>query len=176
MLNQVQLKLHQELGIPADHGQDGMPPFYAETDDLIDVGPNLVGRMQQLTPAAAARWQQMVELAGDDGVRLLIVSGFRSFEYQAQLIRKKLVAGLAIEEILQVNAAPGFSQHHTGVAVDIATPGSRPLTEEFADSNAFAWLSDNALQFGFSMTYPPDNQYGFIYEPWHWAQNSDVSD
>lgn len=176
MLNQVQLKLHQELGIPADHGQDGMPPFYAETDDLIDVGPNLVGRMQQLTPAAAARWQQMVELAGDDGVRLLIVSGFRSFEYQAQLIRKKLVAGLAIEEILQVNAAPGFSQHHTGVAVDIATPGSRPLTEEFADSNAFAWLSDNALQFGFSMTYPPDNQYGIIYEPWHWAQNPDVSD
>lgn len=176
MLNQVQLKLHQELGIPADHGQDGMPPFYAETDDLIDVGPNLVGRMQQLTPAAAARWQQMVELAGDDGVRLLIVSGFRSFEYQAQLIRKKLVAGQAIEEILQVNAAPGFSQHHTGAAVDIATPGSRPLTEEFADSNAFAWLSDNALQFGFSMTYPPDNQYGFIYEPWHWAQNSDVSD
>ena len=176
MLNQVRLKLHQELGIPADHGQDGMPPFYAETDDLIDVGPNLVGRMQQLTPAAAARWQQMVELAGDDGVRLLIVSGFRSFEYQAQLIRKKLVAGQAIEEILQVNAAPGFSQHHTGAAVDIATPGSRPLTEEFADSNAFAWLSDNALQFGFSMTYPPDNQYGFIYEPWHWAQNSDVSD
>jgi D-alanyl-D-alanine carboxypeptidase len=176
MLNQVQLKLHQELGIPADYGQDGMPPFYAETDDLIDVGPNLVGRMQQLTPAAAARWQQMVELAGDDGVRLLIVSGFRSFEYQAQLIRNKLGAGQTIEEILQVNAAPGFSQHHTGAAVDIATPGSRPLTEEFADSNAFAWLSDNALQFGFSMTYPPDNQHGFIYEPWHWAQNPGASD
>ena len=175
MLNQVQLKLHQELGIPADYGQEGMPPFYAETDDLIDVGPNLVGRMQQLTPAAAASWQQMVELAGDDGVRLLIVSGFRSFEYQAQLIRNKLEAGQTIEEILQVNAAPGFSQHHTGAAVDIATPGSRPLTEEFADSNAFQWLSDNALQFGFSMTYPADNRYGFIYEPWHWAQNSSQS-
>lgn len=176
MLNRVQLKLHQELGIPADYGQDGMPPFYAETDDLIDVGPNLVGRMQRLTPGAAARWQQMTELASVDGVRLLMVSGFRSFEYQAQLIRNKLDAGQAIEDILQVNAAPGFSQHHTGAAVDIATPGSRPLTEEFADSNAFEWLSDNAPQFGFSMTYPPDNQHGFIYEPWHWAQNSGLSD
>jgi D-alanyl-D-alanine carboxypeptidase len=171
MLSQKQLKLHQELGIPADYGRDGSPPFHAEAGDLIDVGPNLVGRMQQLTPEAAVKWQQMVELAGDDGVRLLIVSGFRSFEYQAQLISNKLESGQAIEDILKVNAAPGFSQHHTGAAVDIATPGSRPLTEEFAESNAFSWLSDNAPQFGFSMTYPQDNPYGFIYEPWHWAQN-----
>ncbi len=174
MLNQIQLKLHQELGIPADYGQGGSPPFYAETTDLIDVGPNLVGRMQQLTPAAAASWQQMVEQASDAGVRLLIVSGFRSFEYQAQLIRNKIEAGQAIQDILKVNAAPGFSQHHTGAAVDIATPGSRPLTEEFDDSNAFEWLTDNAPQFGFSMTYPPDNRHGFIYEPWHWAQNPGI--
>lgn len=173
MLNQIQLKLHQELGIPADYGQDGSPPFYVEATDLVDVGPNLVGRMQRLTPEAAARWQQMVEQASDAGVRLLIVSGFRSFEYQAQLIRNKIDSGQTIEEILQVNAAPGFSQHHTGAAIDIAAPGSRPLTEEFADSNAFKWLTDNGLQFGFSMTYPPGNRYGFIYEPWHWAQNPD---
>jgi D-alanyl-D-alanine carboxypeptidase len=171
MLSQGQLKLHQELGIPPDYGEDGSPPFYAEATDLTDVGPNLLGRMQQLTPEVAASWQQMVELAGDDGVRLLIVSGFRSFEYQAQLIRNKIESGQTIEEILKVNAAPGFSQHHTGAAVDIATPGSRPLTEEFAESNAFTWLSDNAPQFGFSMTYPPDNPHGFVYEPWHWAQN-----
>jgi len=176
MLNSLQLKLHQELGIPTDYGRDGSPPFHAEAVDLLDVGPNLVGRMQQLTPQAAVSWQQMVERAGDDGVRLLIVSGFRSFEYQAQLIRNKIESGQAIEEILQVNAAPGFSQHHTGAAVDIATPGSRPLTEEFADSNAFDWLLDNGPRFGFSMTYPPDNAHGFVYEPWHWAQNGAIAD
>ena len=69
-----------------------------------------------------------------------------------------------------MNAAPGYSQHHTGCAVDIATPGSRPLTEEFEESEAFAWLGNRAAEFGFSMTYPRDNPQGFIYEPWHWAR------
>ena len=172
MLSDAYLKIHQDLGIPGDYGADGSPPYYAETDDLIEVGPNLVGKMQRLTPGTAARWQQMVEAAANDGVRLLIVSGFRGFEYQAQLIRNKLEAGLDIDEILKVNAAPGFSQHHTGCAVDIATPGSRPLTEEFEASDAFAWLLAAASEFGFSMTYPRDNRFGFIYEPWHWARES----
>jgi D-alanyl-D-alanine carboxypeptidase len=175
MLSEIHQQLHQELGIPADYGHDRSLPYYADATDLVDVGPNLVGRMQRLAPDTAARWQQMVEAASDDGIRLLIVSGFRSFEYQAQLIRDKLAAGQSIEEILEVNAAPGFSQHHTGDSVDIATPGSRPLTEEFEESDAFAWLEKNAGDFGFSMTYPRDNSYGFIYEPWHWAVEIDES-
>ena len=169
MLSDIHRKLNQELGIPADYGADGVPPFYPEATELVDVGPNLVGRMQRLTPAAAARWQQMVEAAGTDGVRLLIVSGFRSVGYQAELIRNKLRKGQSIDEILTVNAAPGFSQHHTGTAVDVATPGCRPLTEEFETSDAFRWLTGNAVDFGFSMTYPRDNDHGFVYEPWHWA-------
>ena len=169
MLSERHRKLHQDLGIPADYGQDRCLPHYPEANELVEVGPNLVGRMQRLGPATAARWQQMVEAASGDGIRLLIVSGFRSFEYQAQLVRNKLEAGQSIEEILEVNAAPGFSQHHTGGAVDIATPGSRPLTEEFEESDAFAWLQENAGNFGFLMTYPRDNSFGFIYEPWHWA-------
>lgn len=169
MLSDLHSKLHQELGIPASYGGERSLPYYEEAADLIDVGPNLVGRMQQLTPAAAAAWQQMVESAAASGVRLLIVSGFRNYEYQAGLIRKKIAAGQEIDEILKVNAAPGYSQHHTGAAVDVATPGSRPLTEEFETSEAFAWLTEYAAEYGFSMTYPRDNPFGFIYEPWHWA-------
>ena len=175
MLTQKHQKLHQELGIPKDYGRDRSLPFYLEARELVDVGPNLVGRMQRLTPDTAARWQQMVEAASGGGVRLLIVSGFRSFEYQAQLIRNKLEAGQSIEEILEVNAAPGFSQHHTGASVDIATPGSRPLTEEFEESDAFAWLGKNAADFGFSMTFPRGNPFGIIYEPWHWAVDTGES-
>jgi len=175
MLSELQQKLHQELGIPADYGEDRCLPYYAEAADLVDVGPNLVGRMQRLTPDTAARWQRMVEAASGDSVRLLIVSGFRSFEYQAQLIRNKLEAGQTIEEILEVNAAPGYSQHHTGGCVDIATPGSRPLTEEFENSDAFDWLNRNGAEFGFSMSYPRDNRFGIIYEPWHWAVEIDQS-
>ncbi len=164
-------ELHTELGIPEDYDDNGLRPQFDEAIDLIDVGPNLVGRMQRLTPDTAASWQAMQAAARDDGILLLLVSGYRGFEYQASLIRKKINAGQSLSEILNVNAAPGFSEHHTGQAIDIATPGSRPLTEEFETSEAFAWLKDNANRFGFSMSYPRDNPQGFIYEPWHWAKS-----
>jgi len=165
-------ELHQELGIPEDYGLDGRKPAYEEAVDLVDVGPNLVGLMQRLTPETAAKWAEMVDAAAIDGVTLLIVSGFRGIDYQARLIRKKINAGQIVSDILQVNAAPGFSEHHTGRAVDIATPGSRPLTEEFEHSEAFRWLTANAARYGFSMTYPRENAYGFIYEPWHWGRQA----
>jgi D-alanyl-D-alanine carboxypeptidase len=161
--------LHQELGIPADYGRAGGPPLFEEAVELVDVGPNLVGRIQRLTPLAAARWAEMSAAASADGIVLLLVSGFRSVDYQAGLIRTKLERGQTIEAILQVNAAPGFSEHHTGQAVDIATPGSRPLTEEFEDTPAFEWLTREADRFGFSMSYPRNNPFGLIYEPWHWS-------
>ena len=162
-------ELHDELGIPEDYGRNDGPPVFEEALELVEIGPNLVGRVQRLTPAAAGTWEAMVAAAAADGVALMIVSGFRSVGYQAQLIRKKINAGQDIETILKVNAAPGYSEHHTGQAVDIATPGSRPLTEEFETTAAFKWLTENAEAYGFSMSYPRDNPWGFIYEPWHWA-------
>lgn len=162
-------ELHKELGIPDNYGAGGGPPSFAEAGDLVEVGPNLVGRMQRLTPLAARQWRAMADAADEAGIVLLLVSGFRSVDYQARLIRKKIDAGQSIDEILCVNAAPGFSEHHTGQAVDIATPGSRPLTEEFEQTAAFQWLTENAEKFGFSMTYFRDDPWGFIYEPWHWS-------
>ena len=164
-------ELHTELGIPDDYASDGTKPAFEEALGLVDVGPNLVGRMQRLTPETAAKWREMMSVARDDGIGLLIVSGFRSIDYQARLIRKKINAGQRLSDILKVNAAPGFSEHHTGRAIDIAAPGCRPLTEEFESTAAFEWLQNNAQDFGFSMTYPRDNSHGFVYEPWHWAQS-----
>jgi len=164
-------ELHKELGIHADYANDGAKPSHAEASDLVDVGANLVGRMQRLTAQTAVEWQAMSAAASNDGIRLLLVSGFRSIDYQARLIRKKINAGQELSEILKENAAPGFSEHHTGRAIDIATPGSRPLTEDFETSDAFAWLQKNALRYGFRMSYPRDNPQGFVYEPWHWARS-----
>jgi D-alanyl-D-alanine carboxypeptidase len=162
-------ELHEELGIPEDYGRNGARPLFEEAAELVEVGPNIVGRMQRLAPRAAASWDAMVVAAAAEGVTLLLVSGYRSIAYQARLFRKKINTGQSVSEILTVNAAPGFSEHHTGRAVDIATPGSRPLTEEFEGSAAFRWLTGNAARFGFSMSYPRNNDAGFIYEPWHWV-------
>ena len=126
--------------------------------------------MQRLAPDTARAWRKMKQTAALAGVELLLVSGFRSVRHQADLFRKKLAAGQTIENILKVNAAPGFSEHHTGRAIDIATPGTRPLTVQFEASVAFIWLTANAGTFGFEMPYRRDNAFGFEYEPWHWSQ------
>jgi zinc D-Ala-D-Ala carboxypeptidase len=163
-------ELFADLGIPRDYGRDPRRPKFAEATDLVDVEPNVVGTMQRLTPQTAAAWTKMKARAADDGVALLLVSGFRSVRHQTDIIRRKLAAGQSIAAILAVNAAPGFSEHHTGCAIDIATPGTRPLTVEFESSSAFRWLQANAGAFGFRMPYGRGNRFGFEYEPWHWSQ------
>lgn len=162
-------QLHEELGIPSSYGASGSRPRFEEAEQLVEAGPNLIGRMQRLHPRGLSAWERMQRAAERDAVRLLLVSGFRSYQYQAGLIRRKLEGGQSIDEILRVNAAPGYSEHHTGLAIDIATPGSRPLTESFEESEAFQWLGENASAYGFAMSYPRGNPAGFIYEPWHWA-------
>jgi D-alanyl-D-alanine carboxypeptidase len=166
----INSELFANLGIPIDYGRDPRRPGYTEAQDLEDVEPNILGRMQRLAPPTARAWREMKAAAFADGIELLLVSGFRSVRYQADLIRNKLAAGHDIESILKVNAAPGFSEHHTGRAVDIATPGSRPLTADFESSAAFAWLGKHAGRHGFAMPYGRNNIYGFSYEPWHWSQ------
>lgn len=168
MSESIHTDLFAELGIPADYGTDPHMHRYPETADLENIGVNIMGREQELTPGSAIAWRDMVEAAAADKISLLAVSGFRSVEYQAMLIRRKINSGQRIDDILKVNVAPGFSQHHTGNAMDIATPGYKPLSEEFEESPAFEWLQLNAAQFGFTLSYPRDNREGVIYEPWHW--------
>lgn len=131
------------------------------------------GRQHLLIPGAARAWREMAAAAEDDGIRIFIVSAFRSVERQADILRRKLAAGLSIERILAVSAPPGFSEHHTGRAVDVATPGVAVLEESFADTAAFAWLERRAADFDFRLSYPAGNPQGYRYEPWHWCYRED---
>ena len=158
-----------DLGIPASYGPDRQMHLYPEPEDLVSVGMDIYGRERQLTPHAADRWTQLRAEASRDGITLLLVSAFRSLEYQRQIFERKVGAGESLECILMVNTPPGYSEHHTGRAVDLTTPGSPPLTEEFETTAAFDWLVRCAHRFGFTMTYPRDNPFGVVYEPWHWA-------
>ncbi|MBT8048647.1 MAG: D-alanyl-D-alanine carboxypeptidase family protein [Gammaproteobacteria bacterium] len=140
-----------------------------EASRLVSIGPDVFQREQFLAPGAAKAWRSMADSAVSDKVELQVVSAFRSFDYQEGIIRRKLEKGQAIGDILQVSAAPGYSEHHTGRAVDITTPGFAVLEEEFETSDAFAWLTAHAKQFGFRMSFPRGNPHGVAYEPWHWA-------
>ncbi len=111
----------------------------------------------------------MRQAALSEGQTLLLVSAFRSHRYQEQLVRRKLAQGVSWETILAVTAFPGFSEHHTGRAVDIGTRDSVDLTGAFEKTAEFRWLSKHAASFGFHLSYPRGNPTGIGYEPWHWA-------
>ena len=140
-----------------------------EAPRLVSIGPDIYQRDQRLAPEVANAWQAMKQSAADSAVELQVVSAYRSLDYQAGIIRRKLEKGQAVEEILRVSAAPGYSEHHTGRAVDITTPGFPVLEEEFEQSEAFAWLTLHAGDFGFHLSFPRENLFGVAYEPWHWA-------
>ncbi len=127
------------------------------------------GREHLLIPAAAQAWRLLQDAAQADGIQLVIVSAFRSVERQAEIVRRKLAAGQTLEAILAVCAPPGFSEHHSGRAVDLSAPGAALLEPEFDQSPAFAWLVQRAGAFGFHLSYPDGNAQGYRYEPWHWS-------
>jgi len=159
----------QELGLSEEFfEQRGLQRFEdAEELDVVQTDAN--GRIHELVPDACKAWHAMKEAALEAGHDLFIVSAFRSASRQAEIVRAKHLSGIGNEEIFSVSAPPGYSEHHTGRAIDVSTPGYLSLEEEFEQSETFAWLLEHAGSFGFSMTYPRDNEFGFIYEPWHWS-------
>jgi D-alanyl-D-alanine carboxypeptidase len=130
------------------------------------------GREHRLTRAAATAWRAMSAVALGDGVTLKIVSAFRSVERQAEIVRAKLARGILIDAILEVSAPPGYSEHHTGRAIDVTTDGVPALELEFERTAAFRWLLANAARFGFFLSYPEGNAHGYAYEPWHWCHKA----
>ena len=158
----------QEQGIPQSYVTDRRQSIHLECTDLVSIGLDMAGREQRLERTAAAAWLSMREAAGRESVVLAVVSAFRSFDYQNQIIARKLAAGQPIEQILQVSAVPGFSEHHSGRAIDLGTPGCPPLTEAFKQTTAYLWLTEHADEYGFHLSYPRGNPHGVSFEPWHW--------
>ncbi|MFM1895848.1 MAG: hypothetical protein RLZZ385_922 [Pseudomonadota bacterium] len=167
-LQQIQ-DIHRQLGIPAAFLEQCPMPLCEEPLELVDTELDFFQRPQRLVAAANAGWMAMKKAAASEAIELVLLSAYRSVDYQQQLIVRKLAAGQTIDNILKVNAAPGFSEHHTGRAVDLGTPGCEPLTEAFDTTLAFAWLQQRAGEFGFTLSYPRGNAWGIDYEPWHWC-------
>ncbi len=156
------------LGISDDHLRACKLPLQEEAINIIRSENDVFGRVQHMTPATLHYWKKMKRAASRDGIGLAIVSAYRSIDYQCRLIAGKLEKGQCINTILNVNAIPGFSEHHTGRAIDLTCQGHEPLNESFESTDAFRWLTHHARQFHFTMSYPRDNPAGIIYEPWHW--------
>lgn len=159
---QAALQLH----IPADYPD--AHHLQPEARDLVAAGRDVYGRPVRLTTATAQAWTAMTAAAARQGIILEAVSGYRSFGYQRGLVARKLQRGLSIGQTLRINAAPGFSEHHTGCALDLTTPGTAAADAAFAATSAYAWLQQHGEQYGFHLSYTKDNIQGIEFEPWHW--------
>ncbi len=144
-----------------------VPVEEAEWLEVAEFGSD--GKEHLLTPAAAKSWHLMSRAAKADGESIFIVSGYRSYSRQANIIRARLKAGQSIDNITKVFAPPGFSEHHSGYAVDLSTPGIVERNIKFENTTAFKWLLFNAERFGYRLSYPQDDARGYKYEPWHWC-------
>jgi zinc D-Ala-D-Ala carboxypeptidase len=161
-------RLH-ELGLDeGDYAERTGLALVAEPHVLVHAGADRYGRPLWLREAAAAAWGRMRAAALADAVVLEAISGYRSHDYQLGIFRRKLARGQSVADILQVNAAPGFSEHHGGQVLDLSTPGEPAAEESFEATPAFAWLQARAGDFGFELSYPRGNPHGIVYEPWHW--------
>jgi D-alanyl-D-alanine carboxypeptidase len=167
-LGRLEERLHA-LGLDGAYGERTGLPLVPEPDWLRLAGFDRYRRPLWLHVDAARAWSHMREAALRDNVVLEAISGYRSHDYQLGIFERKLARGQSVDEILAVNAAPGYSEHHSGLAIDIGAPDEPPAEEAFEHTRAFGWLREQAEGFGFVMSYPRDNRHGIVYEPWHWC-------
>ena len=160
------------LQIPLEAIKTRSLALQPEAEILVVVESGDDGREHRLVPAAAEAWLRMSSAARAEGVILKIASAFRSVDRQAEIVRAKLARGLPLDAILCVSAPPGYSEHHSGRAVDVTTDGAAPLELDFEATEAYRWLANNAHRFGFTLSFPRQNPHGYAYEPWHWCFNA----
>lgn len=135
MVDGLQRRLSQ-LGLDTDgyQQQTGLQ-LIAEPATLHLSGRDRFGRPLWLSAGAARAWRLMRAAALRTDIVLDAISGYRSHDYQLGIFERKFGRGLTLDQILAVNAAPGFSEHHSGDALDIGTPGEPPAEESFESTD-----------------------------------------
>jgi len=135
-------------------------------DDLMKIKEEFaVDRKQMVSKVACVAFEKMAEDALKEDMHILANSSYRSYQEQEEIYNEyKDLYGLNYAE--SYAARPGFSEHQTGLVIDVKSRDSRI----FADSKEFTWMKEHAYEYGFIMRYPKDKEYitGYKYEAWHY--------
>lgn len=121
----------------------------------------------RLVGVAKNQFEKMFIAAKKDNVNIRVISSYRSYLYQIKLYNKyKLEDGE--EKADTYSARPGFSEHQTGLVVDI--DDGKTAFDNFENSESYAWMMKNAYKYGFIERYPKDKEHitGYEYEAWHY--------
>jgi len=136
------------------------PKTYAPTD----LSP--IGNGQKMRLAAANQLKLLFDAAKSASYTLIAESGYRSYRTQVSVYNHE-VSAFGQTKADSESARPGYSEHQTGWAVDIGSPGC--YEDCFGTKPASKWLLANAYRYGFILRYPVDKSTitGYRNEPWH---------
>lgn len=122
----------------------------------------------ELRQDAADALEEMLADMRQDGITVTVTSGYRSYETQVSTYDGWVAQnGQAAAD--RVSARPGYSEHQTGLAVDLADGSGCDLQACFAETPAGRWAAENAVEYGFILRFPEDGEgtTGYSFEPWH---------
>lgn len=136
------------------------------TPELVEVSNWYSYGTNKLTKEAYEAFINLFNAAKDSGNKIVATSCYRSYESQKRIYDTD-VYKYGEEQTDESVAKPGFSEHQTGLAIDLLAPGYS--LENFHESGAYLWLLDNSYRFGFILRYPEDKVdiTGYEYESWH---------
>lgn len=139
------------------------------------VAPNMklrwaaIAESMQVSSAIAPALEEMYKAMTAAGFDVMLISGYRSAETQAELYNS-YVQHSGQAEADRASARPGTSEHQTGLVVDIGrTDNECELEQCFGDLPEGKWLAQHAHEYGFIVRYPNGKEavVGYMYEPWH---------
>lgn len=121
----------------------------------------------QMRAEAASAFELLVKEAKRQGVELGAFSGYRSYADQQAAFDK--------HQDESISAKPGYSEHQTGLAIDVVAAkdvkknSTEVLTTDFGQTKEGIWLKNNSYKYGFIIRYPEGKtaNTGYSYEPWH---------
>ena len=139
-----------------------------EPEDLVNISNwYSYGNDQMMRKEAYEEFISMFNAAKENDIKIIINSSYRSYADQ-KATYDDYITRYGLETTEALAAHPGNSEHQTGLAIDVTTPGYN--TKTFDTSDAYTWLSNNAYKYGFILRYPNGKEYltGFDYESWHY--------
>lgn len=135
-------------------------------NDLVEASLDYASESEiYLSRLAYNAFKEMSDAASREGYGIVINSAYRSYQDQ-QDISDLYLRAYGQEYVDKYIAKPGYSEHQTGLAMDI---GSRSVNI-FANSKEYGWMLENAYKYGFILRYSKrdENLTGFRFEAWHY--------
>lgn len=143
-----------------------LPEKYAP-DDVVNMSSQYSYPGNSIRKDVYEAFKEMAGRAKEDGIILIVNSSYRDYETQKE-IYDDYADKNGKEYADKFAARPDYSEHQTGLALDIFTPGAGMKT--FENTDASKWLVNNAYKYGFILRYPPEKEdiTGYAYESWHY--------